>query len=116
MRSMHEPRTGEVWLVDFSPQIGREQGGVRPALVISSDYFNLAPNDLHYLVPLTTRDRDLRYHIRIEPPEGGIKTPSVIMCDQAKSQSVLRMIEKQGKVSAETLNHVQRMVAECIDR
>lgn len=115
---MHEPalapRAGEVWFVDFDPRVGREQGGVRPALVISSDYFNRAPNGLHYLAPITSRDRDLRYHIRVSPPEGGLTKPSVIMCDQAKSQSVFRLLEKRGDVSAETLERVQRMVADCI--
>lgn len=108
------PKAGEVWDVDFDPRIGREQGGIRPALVISIDYFNRAPNGLHYLVPVTSRDRNLRYHIRVAPPEGGLIRPSVIMCDQAKSQRVVRMLEKRGEVSAETLERTQRMVAECI--
>lgn len=110
----HEPKAGEVWYVNFDPQVGREQGGIRPALVISSDYFNLAPNGLHYLVPITSRDRNLRYHIRVDPPEGGLPRPSVIMCDQAKSQSVMRLLERRGEVTAETLERVQRMVADCI--
>jgi mRNA interferase MazF len=112
----HEPRAGEIWYVDFDPQVGREQGGIRPALIISSDFFNRAPNGLHYLVPITSRDRNIRYHVRIAPPEGGIARPSVIMCDQAKSQSVRRLLERRGVVTRETLERVQRMVAECIDR
>jgi mRNA interferase MazF len=112
----HEPRAGEVWYVDFDPRVGREQGGLRPALVISMDYFNRAPNGLHYLVPITGTDRNLRYHIRVAPPEGGLSKPSVIMCDQAKSQSVMRLLEHRGIVSAETLDRVRRMVAECIGR
>lgn len=116
MRGMPDPRAGEVWYVDFDPRIGREQGGVRPALVISIDFFNLAPNGLHYLVPIAGTDRNLRYHIRIAPPEGGLTKPSVIMCDQARSQSVMRLLERRGTVSAETLDRVQRMVAACIGR
>jgi mRNA interferase MazF len=111
----HEPQAGEVWYVDFDPQVEREQGGVRPALVISSDYFNLAPNGLHYLVPITSRDRNLRYHIRVNPPEGGLTRPSVMMCDQAKAQSARRLLEKRGEVTRETLKRVQWMVADCID-
>lgn len=111
-----EPRAGEVWNVDFEPRVGREQGGVRPALVISMDYFNRAPNGLHYLAPMTGTDRNLRYHIRVAPPEGGLSKPSVIMCDQAKSQSVMRLLERRGTVSAETLDRVRRMVAACIGR
>lgn len=34
------PQRGEVYWVDFDPRRGSEQGGVRPAVVISSDLFN----------------------------------------------------------------------------
>jgi len=112
----HEPRAGEIWYANFDPRVGREQGGIRPALVISSEYFNRAPNGLYYVVPLSTRDRNLRYHVRVAPPEGGLTRPSVIMCDQAKSQSVIRLLEWRGVVLPETLDRVQRMVAKCIDR
>ncbi len=111
-----QPGTGEVWDVDFSPQIGREQGGVRPALVISNDYFNRTPNGLFFIVPLTGTDRGIRYHIRVEPPAGGLIKPSVIMCDQARAQSQLRFLQRRGSVSPEIVKRVQEMVAEFIDR
>ncbi len=31
---------GEIWNVDFDPIIGHEQGGWRPALILSQDAFN----------------------------------------------------------------------------
>ncbi|MGI8977248.1 MAG: type II toxin-antitoxin system PemK/MazF family toxin [Thermomicrobiales bacterium] len=31
---------GEIWNVDFDPIIGHEQGGCRPALILSQDAFN----------------------------------------------------------------------------
>jgi len=36
------------------------------------------------------------------------------MCDQAKSQSISRFIERRGAVTEETLAQVRRMVGECI--
>jgi len=35
------PKRGEIYWVDFSPVIGSEQGGRRPAVIISSDEFNV---------------------------------------------------------------------------
>ncbi len=49
--------------------------------VISNDFFNRVPNGLSIVVPITGTDRGIRYHIRVEPPEGGLTKPSVIMCD-----------------------------------
>lgn len=111
-----EPKAGEVWNVDFSPQVGREQAGVRPALVISHNRFNRLRNDLHIVVPITGTNRGLAYHVTVEPPEGGLTKTSRIMCEQEKSQSVERFIDRRGVVSDETLRRVQEIVAELIDR
>ena len=85
MADAREPKAGEVWNVDFSPQVGREQAGVRPALVISHDRFNRLRNDLHIVVPITGTDRGLAYHVTVSPPEGGLTKASQIMCEQEKS-------------------------------
>jgi mRNA interferase MazF len=111
-----EPRVGEVWDVNFNPQVGREQAGIRPALVISTDQFNEVRNDLFIVAPITGTDRGLAYHVRIEPPEGGLIKPSVIMCEQEKSQSGQRFLRRRGRVSEETLRQVQLIVGTLIDR
>lgn len=49
------PPRGEVWMVDLSPTRGREQAGMRPALVLAVDKFNHGPADLVIVVPLTNR-------------------------------------------------------------
>lgn len=116
MPSIDAPRVGEIWDVDFDPRIGREQGGVRPALVISNDYFNRAPNGLHFIVPITGIDRGIRLHLRLNPPEGGLTKSSVIMCDQARSQSELRFLRRRGNLDPEFVRWVQALVGECIDR
>jgi mRNA interferase MazF len=112
---MREPKAGEVWYVDFDPQVGREQRGIRPALVISNDTFNVVRNGLHIVVPITSRDRGLAYHVKIEPPQGGLTKTSLAMCEQERSQSIDRFRRLQGTVTAETLHSVQRIVAELID-
>jgi mRNA interferase MazF len=112
----HEPKVGEVWLVDFEPRVGREQGGVRPALVISNDAFNAIRNDLHIVVPITSRNRGLAYHVSLEPPEGGLTKSSVAMCEQERSQSIIRFLKRRGVVSTDTLKRVQEVVGTFFDR
>ena len=111
-----EPRAGEIWNVNFDPQKGREQAGLRPALVISHDRFNRIANGLHIVVPITGTDRGLSYHIPVAASEGGLTKPSQIMCDQVKSQSVERFHGRRGVVSATTLQRVQAIVAALIDQ
>ncbi len=111
-----EPGVGEVWDVELDPHVGTEQAGRRPALVISNDYFNRTPNGLYFIVPITGIDRGIRYQLKVDPPEGGLVKPSVIMCDQARTQSVLRFRRHRGSVTADLVKRVQAMVGEFIDR
>lgn len=113
---MRVPSVGEIWDVDFDPRVGREQGGIRPALVISNDSFNLVPNGLYIVSPITGTDRNIRYHVRVAPPEGGLTKPSVIMCEQTRAQSERRFLRRRGVVSPEIVERVQAMVGAFIDR
>ena len=110
------PRLGDVWDVDFDPRVGREQGGRRPALVISHDRFNRAPNGLHIVVPMTRTERGLGYHVPVDPPEGGLTARSVIMCEQAKSMSIQRFVHYRGRLAPTTVERVRAIVAEFLDR
>lgn len=110
MRRTPNPKVGEVWDVDFSPQIGHEQGGTRPALVISNERFNNLRHQLRFVAPFTGTNRGVPSHVSVEPPAGGLTKPSVIMCEQAKSQSLLRFRRKRGDMDAETVEAVQEMV------
>jgi mRNA interferase MazF len=88
---------------------------LRPGLVISSDAFNDTPHSFRIVVPITGVDRGLPNHLPIAPPEGGLTKPSVIMCEQLKSQSLLRFRRKRGDVSPVTLTAVRRLVHVFLD-
>jgi mRNA interferase MazF len=97
---------GEVWLVDLNPTRGHEQAGRRPALVVSSDVFNHGPAGIVVLIPMTTRDRRIPLHIRIDPPEGGVRKPSFAKCEDVRSVSTTRLVQRWGEVSSQTLARV----------
>jgi mRNA interferase MazF len=104
------PHRGEVWFADFALVRGHEQGGRRPALVISNNLLHLGPSKLVGLVPLTTRDRGVPAHIAVAPPEGGLSQPSVIMCDQTRTQSQDRLLHFLGVVSPATMTAVEHWI------
>lgn len=93
---------GEIWLVDLNPIRGHEQAGRRPALVVSTDVFNNGPADLVVVAPMTTRDRRVPLHVRIEPPEGGVRETSFVKCEDVRSISKERLVQRWGTVSART--------------
>src|SRR5260221_14200155 len=60
MSSPTRPSFGDVWIVDLEPIRGHEQGGTRPAGVVSTDALNHAPADLGIVAPLTRAARGVR--------------------------------------------------------
>ena len=98
------PLRGEIWLADLEPSRGREQAGVRPALVVSVDLLNSGPSQLAMIVPLTRRDRGVPAHIAIIPPEGGLAAPSFVLTDQLRTITKERLFRRLGTVEPATLS------------
>jgi mRNA interferase MazF len=101
------PSQDEVWIVDLNPVVGHEQGGVRPALVLSDDQFNRSRAGLVMIAPITGTDRGLITHISIDPPEGGVVKRSFIMTDQLRTISPRRLGRRLGSISRATRSEVE---------
>jgi mRNA interferase MazF len=113
---MNEPvRRGEIWDVDLGSDVGHEQGGRRPALVASSDALHSVPSELVTIIPLTTRDRGIRAHVRLAPPEGGLGEPSVILTEHIRTVSRLRLRRRRGVVRNETMAAVEERLHYFLD-
>ncbi|MCA6600342.1 MAG: type II toxin-antitoxin system PemK/MazF family toxin [Pseudanabaena sp. M57BS1SP1A06MG] len=88
-----------MWLFDPDPAKGREIGKkIRPALIISCDALNEGPSGLTIIVPLTSQDKKIFSHVKIEPPEGGLPHLSFAVCEQIRSITKERLIKKIGKI------------------
>ena len=102
----NKPARGEVWDVDLNPVLGHEQGGRRPALIVSADPFNQGPSGLVIVVPISTKDKRVRSQVAIEAGEGGLKDPSFAKCEAVRSVSIERLKRRRGAVAAETMENV----------
>src|SRR5262245_20735332 len=102
------PSRGEIWLADLDPTRGHEQAGPRPVLIVSADLFNHGPAHLVFVAPLTRTNRGVPFHVPINPPEGGVRTRSFILCDAVVSISTDRLSgQRWGVVSASSLAGVE---------
>ena len=95
---------GEIWLMDFDPTRGREQAGRRPGLIISANLLNKSQADLVMAVPLTTTRRRVRSHVQLDPPEGGVRRTSFIMCENLRAVSKQRLLRCFGSVEPATMS------------
>ena len=101
------PSRGEIWEVNLNPTRGHEQAGIRPALVVSVDPFNHGPAELVVVLPITTTSRGIPFHVPVGPPEGGVRRPSFIKCEDMRSISRQRLIARWGSVYGTTMSIVE---------
>jgi mRNA interferase MazF len=95
--------------VRLDPIEGSEQGGERPALVISPDVINEhSPVVLIASITSKKTDRVYPFETLIEPPEGGLTERSKVLLMQMRSVDKRRLTGYYGKVTEETLRRVEQ--------
>ena len=94
---------GDIWLADFGEPVGREQGLLRPAIVLSDDQLNGGPNGVVIVIPLTSRFRGLPSHIEVDPRDSGLTVLSYARCEDIRSMSDERLIAKMGQAPPEVM-------------
>jgi len=99
---------GEIWLVDFGEPVGREQAGLRPAVVVSADPLNESRAGVVIVVPTTTRRRNLPSHIELDPEGCGLGEVSYAKCEDVKSVSDSRLVTRLGAANDEALFSITR--------
>jgi mRNA interferase MazF len=105
-----QPSRGEIWAVELDPTRGYEQGGRRPALVVSVDTFNRGPAGLVVVIPLSSQPEGAPLHVEVHPPEGGLKLRSFIRAEDVRSVSKERFGRRWGSVSPETMAAVEERI------
>jgi mRNA interferase MazF len=100
------PRRWDLFLVDLGPGSGREQAGVRPALVVSNDGFN-RHFALTTILPLTKREGKRRpvfsFEVVLPARAAGNEVESIVMPHQVRSVSRDRMLRRLGRLTAPNL-------------
>ena len=95
--------SGDILLCDLNPVAGREQGGIRPVVVVSHQRYSAIPG-LFLAVPMTTRNRNLPHHIQIPADdETGLKQVSYAMTEQIRALSDERAGRQLGNIGLEAL-------------
>lgn len=88
-------KQGDVVKVSFNPQVGHEQAGYRPAVVVSNRLMNDRIS-LVYMCPVTHTNRNNPFHYKLK---GYSFVDGYVMCDQMKSMDInSRNITKIGEL------------------
>jgi mRNA interferase MazF len=100
MAGRYVPERGDIVWLEFNPQAGHEQAGLRPAIALSPRSYNAA-SGLGIFCPITSRIKGYPFEVGLPP--GGPVT-GVILSDQMKSLDWrARKARKASSASPEVL-------------
>jgi mRNA interferase MazF len=98
------PDVGEVVWLQFNPQAGHEQAGMRPALVLSPAGYN-AKTGLMLCCPITSQVKGYPFEVLVP---GNPKVTGAILADQVKSLDWrVRKASRFARVSERELAEVR---------
>jgi len=108
---------GDVYRVVLDPIEGSEQGGTRPAIIVSRDAIN-ASSPVVVIVPLTSRSNKQRIypsHVELPRGEGGLTADSVALCEQVRAISRIRVKDQVGHLSPRGISQVNASLKIALD-
>jgi mRNA interferase MazF len=101
------PEAGDIVMMDFDPQVGREQAKRRPALVLTDQRYNRA-SGLAVVCPLTSKRKPYPFAlpVTLDQVEGAV------LVDQIKSMDWAgRKAEFHSKAEPALINKVRQYIA-----
>lgn len=106
---------GEVYDVDLGQPIGHEPAFTRPAVIVSADLLNNGPGELVLVVPIGSKAYGLRSHVELETGTSGLDHPSYARCDQLRTISTRRLLNRRGFTSPEEILLLDRTLRFVLD-
>lgn len=101
------PARGDLVWMDFSPHRGHEQGGRRPAVVISLKMYN-ERSGLALVCPVTSKRKDYPFEVEIK----GRKVGGFVLADQVRGADwKARRAEFVSAVAAEVLEEIEDKIS-----
>lgn len=89
---------GEIYLIDLDNQVGSEQSGVRPAVVIQNETGNMySPTTI--VCPLTSKSKSMSAtHVELTTTDADILRDSIVLCEQMRVIDKSRIKKRLGEV------------------
>jgi len=97
--------------VFFDPTVGAEIRKTRPALIIQNDVANRW-SPVTIVAAITSRSDERVYptKVSIDPPEGNLENPSVVLLNQIRTVDRRRLVRRLGRLRPESMRRVDRAI------
>ncbi len=115
--TIHNPRRGEVWDVDFRGYIGTEIQKIRPAVVVNIN--SIKHLKIRLIAPITSWNKEYLgkiWIVNIKPSDfNGLSRESAVDTMQIKGADVQRFVKKRGQFTAVQMDDITAAIAAIID-
>lgn len=90
---------GDIFIADLNPVQGSEQGGIRPVLIVQNDRGNrFSPTVICAAMTSRVGKNDLPTHVWISARDSGLKSDSLVLCEQIRTIEKRRLRGKAGHI------------------
>jgi len=105
-------KRGEVYIVELDPTRGSELKKTRPAVIIQNDIDNRY-SPITIVAPITSKFDTELYptEVPVKPPEGGLRTDSVVLVNQLRAIDKSRLGRRLGALKPATMVLVNDAIA-----
>ena len=108
-----EIHRGEIFYMTFKEQVGSEQQGGRPVIVVSNETCNKFSPTVT-VVPLTTKDKKpLPTHVELNIE--GLPVHGTILCEQVQTASQYKLSNYVGEVDHKTMKKIEKALCVQLD-
>ena len=112
-------KRGDLFWANLTPRSGSEQTGRRPVIILSHDAFNETPTWRSIIViPISTSPNQSRRGPTVVVLPAGtanLKNDSSALCHQITTLDRVKLVERIGELSAESLAQVEKALLAAVD-
>ena len=104
-----EIHRGDIFIADLDPVVGSEQGGVRPVLIVQNERGNrFSPTVICAAMTSRVGKNDLPTHVWISAKDSGLKSDSLVLCEQIRTLEKRRLRARIGQIGGLAMQRVNR--------
>ncbi len=107
------PLQYEIWIAYLDPASGTEPGKIRPVVILQSDTLHYAGHTSTIICAISSKPKDgvSLIRLKIQPSEeNGLRKESYILTDQIRALDLIRLRERVGQLSEETINQLRKNI------
>ena len=107
-----EIKRGDIYYADLSPVVGREQGGLRPVLIVQNDVGNRhSPTVIAAAITSRLDKTRMPTHIDISGDRTGLARDSVVLLEQMRTIDKRRLKEKMGHLDDSSMSQINGAIS-----